>query len=289
MTRFPLPGGAGSVSIPILSQGSTVAPQDDNAGVSSSDITDAASTSTVVTLSGFVDVSLQLLDLSPHGAAIDFVIFSDLSEAADADLESQLILGTGGSGAGAQLLGVANVPGINNVTYTDGSPTSSKLYPYIGRAVAQVGNVRLMPPQCLLMRTNRWASIKTGEDSAGLPFDIAGVYYLGSTVDTPNPIGGLVGLPVFPDDAIATNLLATASGSTVSYTATGTEDLIVALRPTELMLFEGSPRALVAQEPLSGALGARITAHTPFAALTARRPEGICVLSGTGLAKPSGY
>lgn len=275
MPTFTLPAGVSTVNLPIIGTGSIVEPTTSGSAVADQDITDSAGVSTVTPFSGMVDVALQLVDMSPPGAHIDFAIFSDLSEAYDASLEAQLISGTG---MGPQLLGVTNVAGVNSVTFTNASPTGSLLYPFLGQAFAQVSDNRFAAPQCWLMRGARWAWIKTSEDSATLPFDISSPTYLGSTDDTPDPIGGIVGLPVFLEEQISN-----------TQGAGGNQDQIIALRPSDMILLEGEPQTMVAHEPLSGTLGARIEMHSYAAAFTDRRPAGVSVISGTGLAKPAGF
>lgn len=276
MSSFPLPAGVSQVNLPIIGTGSVVAPTQPGSAVPDQDITDSAGSSMVAPFAGMVDVALQLIDMAPPGAHVDFAIFSDLSEAYDADLETQLISGTG---TGQQLLGVTNVPPSSNlITFTNAAPTGSLLYPYLGQAFAQVSDNRFVAPQCWLMRGARWAWIKTSEDSATLPFDISSPTYLGSTDDTPDPIGGIVGLPVFLEEAISN-----------TQGAAGNQDVIIALRPTDLILLEGEPQTMVAHEPGSGTLTARIEMHSYAAAITDRRPAGVSVVSGTGLSKPSGF
>ena len=242
MPSFPLPAGVSSVSLPIIGAGSTVATAPDNAPAPSQDITDSPGSSSVTPLSGFVDVSLQLLEQSPAGAHLDWAIFMDLSEATDADLEAQLISGTG---TGAQLLGITNVvSGTNAVTFTNASPTGALMYPFLGQVFAQISNNRLRHPQCWLMRGARWAWLKTSEGSDGLPFDIGGTSYLGSTDDTPDPIGGLIGLPVFLDEAI-----------TATQGTGGNQDVVIALRPSDLILLEGIRRRWSRGSPCRVRLG----------------------------------
>jgi hypothetical protein len=273
MPTFPLPSGVSQVNVPILTAGSSDQPTPDDAADPDQDITDAAAQSTVALFSGEVDAALQLLEQSPAGAHLDWAMFMDLSESYDASLEAQLLVGTG---LGDQLLGVVTAASAATITIT-GTPTGSVMYPFFGQVIAQIGDNRLLPPQCWLMRTARWAWIKTSEDSATLPFDIGGIGYLGSTDDTPDPIGGIAGFPVFLDDAIPNTLGA------------GTQDLIIALRPHDGILLEGEPQTLVAREPLSGNLGVRLQLHGYAAALTGRRPAGIGVLQGPGMVKPAGF
>jgi hypothetical protein len=283
--RFPLPRGVSSINLPVIGTGSVIGSEADVAAVPSSDITDSPGVSPVPTFAGFVDVALQLLEQSPPGAHIDWAIFSDLTEATDAQLETQLLVGNGTGVTSLQLIGVTNVSGSNAVTYTDASPTGSEMYPFFGNAAAKIGDIRLRPPECWLMRTARWAWLQTQEDTATLPFGLYSPYYLGNTDDTPDPIGALLGWPVFLSDAIPANL----SGNPGAFVAGGgTQDLIVCLRPSDLILLESEPQTLVTREPLSGSLGARIEQHSYAAAITDRRPASVSVLGGTGLTVQSG-
>ena len=273
---FELPSGISSVNLPIVSTGTDVQPVADIAGVPTADITDTAGSSTVVTLSGQVDTSLQALEQSPAGAPLDWALFKDMTEAADADLETQLLTGLGTSYN--QLLGVTNVSGITSVTYTDGSPTGGEMYPTLGKTAAQLADARFLPPEAWLMRTARWMWLLTSEDTSGLPFGVFGPGYLGSDDQTPDPIGGLLGLPVFLDEAIPATLGTAAN-----------QDEIICLRPSDLVLLEGQPQTNIYREPLSGNLGVRIQMHVRVAAITNRYAPGIAVLGGSGFVVQSGF
>ena len=280
---LPLQGRVSSVNLPIIQTGGVQTPTADNAAVPDQDVADQAGTSSVATFEGQVDVALQLLEQSPPGAHLDWAIFMDLSEAYDAQLETNLISGI--DGTSNQLLGVTQVSGVNTVTYTDGTPKGSAMWPFFGQGAAQIGNQRQKPPECWLMRTARWFWLQSQEDTATLPFGIFSPFFLGNDDDTPDPIGGLQGLPVFLDDAIASNL----TGNPGSFGTGGTQDAVICLRPSDLILLEGDAQTMVAREPLSGSLGARIQMHGRAAAITGRRPAGITVLGGTGFAVQTGY
>ena len=92
---FELPAGISSVNLPILGTGTEVQPVADTSAVPAADITDTPGSSTVVTLTGMVDTSLQMLEQCPAGAPLDYTLFKDMSEAADAQLEDQLLTGLG--------------------------------------------------------------------------------------------------------------------------------------------------------------------------------------------------
>lgn len=276
MPRFDLPVGASSVNLPLINTGTVNQPAQDDSAVPAQDITDQPGSSNVAPLAGQADVALQLLEQSPQGAHLDWVIFQDLGEAYDFDLEQQLLYG---DGLGlSHLMGVTNVNGIISVPYTDSTPTGSEMWVPLGKVPAQIGDARLRPPECWLMRTARWFWLQGSEDTATRPFGLSTAFYLGSDDNTPDPIGGMMGLPVFLNDAIPANLGTAAN-----------QDEIICLRPRDMILLEGQPQTLVAREPLSGSLGVRLQMHCNVAAITDRRPAGTGVLSGTGLVVQSGY
>lgn len=274
MVRFPLPREVAEVSLPLLSTGTKVQPGIDDAAVADQDIEDTKANSAVVPLVGQADVALQLLEQSPPGAHLDWAIFMDLSEAYDEDLEAELLEGTGIPGR--TLLGVANVPNITKVTATE--TAGSKLYVQAAKLAAQVSDARKRTPECWLMRSARWFYLEGAEDSSERPFGLSTNFYLGHDDATPDPISGMMGLPVFPDDAISATLGAGKN-----------QDMVVCLRPRDLPIFEGEPVTDIRREPLSGTGGVRLQMRCSAAAITGRRPASIGTLTGAGLAVQSGW
>jgi hypothetical protein len=273
MVRFPLPKEVSELHLPLLSTGTKVEPAVGDAATVYQDIVDTEGSSNVVPFAGRADVALQLLEQSPPGAHLDWAIFMDLSEAYDEDLEVELLEGTGGSRG---LLGVSNVPGITKVTATE--TAGSKLWVQMAKLAAQVSDARRRPPECWLMRSARWFYFEGAEDTAERPFGLSTRFYLGADDATPDPISGMMGLPVFPDDAISTTL---GSGKN--------QDLIVCARPRDSVIFEGEPQTDIFREPLSGAGGVRLQMHCSAAAITGRRPASIGTLTGAGLAIQAGW
>jgi hypothetical protein len=129
----PLPRGCSSVNIPRLTTGTSTSVTRPATPVTDTDILDAATSSRVVEIVGHSDVPIQLFDQSPTipGAHLDAVLGRDLTASYDASLEAQVIAGTGGSGPGAQILGVLNAGG-GSVTFTSGTPTATGMYPFFG-------------------------------------------------------------------------------------------------------------------------------------------------------------
>lgn len=272
--RFDLPPGVSSINLPILGVGTRTQHDVDNQSVPSADITDTAGSSNVVTIAGQADVSLQMLEQSPAGAHLDWVITMDLREDYDRDLETELLHGSG-SAVGA-LLGIVNAG--TSVTWNSGSPTGSLLWTQVGELAAQLADNRDLPPEVWLMRTARWCWMQTAEDLQGRPFGISTPFFLGSDDETPDPAGGLISWPVFLDDAIKPTL-----------GAANNQDIVICLRPTDLVLLEGQPRTSVMTEVLSGTLGVRIQMHAPVAAITNRYTTGSYVLTGTGMVVQSSF
>ncbi len=272
--NFPLPAGCQSVNVPRITTGTSNAVIVPGAADDDVDVLTAASSSQVVTLTGQADVSLQALELSPLGAALDWAFFTDMAEAYDSDLEYQLTNGTGPATAGAldQLLGIMNVTGINSVTYTSASPTGSGMFPYFGQMAAKIGDNRGLSPEIFLMRTARWGWLMTSEDSSLRPLEIPTL--AGGSPECP---GSLIGWPAW-----MSNSLPATQGTG------GNQDVMIVCRPSDLIVFEANPVTSANVEVLSGTLGARLIYRNYAAALTSRQPTSISVLSGTGMVVQSG-
>lgn len=264
--QFPLPPGVRSINVPRLTTGTSTQPEQDLGPVSDTDFVDEGVSSIVTTIAGQSDVSQQLLDQSPPGARADHVIFRDLTAAYDAQLELQMI---NGSGVGENLLGLLNqIPASNQITYTSAAPTGSAEIGPIGQAMAAIGDHRFVHPEVWLMRTARWAWLTSSEDANGMPFLIADW----------GPSGqGLNGLGVQFDNAIPATL---GTG--------GNQDAILCARPSDIMLFESDLKTLVTPEPLSGTMQVRFSLHGSAAMINLHK-FGHASVTGSGLAVQSGY
>lgn len=273
--QFPLPNGVASVNLPILTKGTIVTPAVDDTPTASQAITDSPGSSVVETLIGEATVGVQLLEQSPAGAHMDWAIFTDMAAAYDAQVENQLFNGLGA--AYHQILGVLNIANTVGVPYTSGSPTGSGLFALLGQALARVGNNRNLPPECWMMRSARWGWLASAEDTNGLPFGLP-TFFLGDDDQSPDPFGGLIGLPIFANDT-----LPATQGTGAN------QDVVVALRPSDLILLEGSPVTNVYRDVLSGTLDVRLQMHNKVAAITNRYPSGISPITGTGMAVQTGF
>jgi hypothetical protein len=100
---------------------------------------------------------------------------------------------------------------------------------------------------------------------------------LGAFVGDGSPAGTLLGRwPMYCDMQIPTT------------NGADTEDVVIILRASEVLLFESEPKLLLAVEPLSGTLQARLQLDS-YAAMCVMNPTGVCVVPGGGLAGVSGF
>lgn len=271
--HFDLPAGVSSINLPRITTGTTAGNQVDNMPAPSADFADAQVNSAVSTVSGISDVSLQLLEQSPPGASLDDVVFMDMCEASDAAFELLLMSGTGGTGFGAPPLGILNVPSIISITYTTGAPTIGLLYPLLGQAFGAVSNARKHRPEAWLMRGGRWAYMASALDAgASRPLVVPGIEAPIDRVGGPNPIGNLLGVGVFTTESLP-----------ASQGVAANQDVIVALRPQDCIVWESPFTMAVQSEVLSGTLGCRLRIHRYVAAMTGRLPSSVAVIAGTGM------
>jgi hypothetical protein len=234
---------------------------------------DPISATRLALIAGNADVPEQMLQQSGPGSAhLDQVLWKDLTADYDAKVEAQLINGAGGTGAFSQLLGLLNITGVNNVTYTDGTPTATKLIQVQAtltaggaapQALAQIGNKRKRKPECWLMTSSRAAWVTASE--IALPLALSNQRGPGAF--------DLLAYPVVECDAVPTNL-----------GAGGNQDVILCLRPSDLLVFEGAPTMSAFTETLAGTLEARVQYRCHVGAILGRYPSGISVIGGTGLA-----
>ncbi len=198
-----------------------------------------------------------------------------MEEAFNASLEEQCITGVGSKEGGPfdQFTGILNLTGINTVAYTDASPTGPELFPILGKALAIIGKKRRRQGDAWLMTTARWAWLCTQEDKQERPLVLA------TNSDTSSfPIGSLLGVPVYLDDALP-----------VTRGAASNQDVIICCRPEDFMLLESVPKLAVMSDVLSGTLQVRLIMNRYVAFLGGKYPTGISAIEGTGMIPAEGF
>jgi HK97 family phage major capsid protein len=276
-TKFQLPAGTDSINIPKLSTGTAVAIQTaDNATIQETDLADTSVQANVKTIAGQQDLAMQLIDQSPIN--FDQIVFQDLIADYAQKLDVQVISGSNASG---QVKGIRSIASVTTVTYTDASPTVPELYPKIASAINTVNTARYMQPEVLIMHPRRWLWMLASLDSSNRPLVVPAAQGPNNGMATQGGIapegtvGYILGVPVVCDPNIPT----TVGG--------GTEDIIIAAKPSDYYLWEGPIRSRVLNEVLSANLTVRLQVFGYLAFMPDRRPESTCLVSGTGLASPS--
>lgn len=269
MPRFDLPSGVSSINTPKVTAGVTVAPTPPGTDVPTTDVKDEAITQPVVSFEGNADWSLQNLEQSPATGHLDWAVFKELNEAYYQSVEEQIFTGKGSTYN--QFTGILNLSGINTVTFTEGTPKVEKAFESIGAAVAKAGNKRRMAAEAIVMNTARLVWLGAAESSAQRPL------LLNDNVGVQFPTASLISIPVYTDDAIPHNL-----------GASGEQDVVAVLRPSDALFFESDHKTGILMEPLSGTLQVRFSFHA-YATVLFRYPTGIAIVEGTGMKVASSY
>jgi HK97 family phage major capsid protein len=258
-----------NITIPRITTGTSVANQaGDNAAVSETDIVEALLTVPVRTIAGQQDVSQQLFDRAEPG--IDQVIFSDLRRAYDAQLDSQLLNGTGANNH----VGIRSVATVNTVTFT--SPvTAAACVPKVYDAIQQIESNRYTQADLIIMHPRRAAWLASNLSSTFPLFQLGTLNQASGTQDV-GMTTSLGGLKVVRDANVRTQ-----DGAATN------QDEIYVVSSSDLILWEGPLQARVMPEVGSGTLTVRLQLFAYSAFASGRQPKAISVISGAGLVTPA--
>jgi HK97 family phage major capsid protein len=271
--RQPLPGGTDSINIPKLLTGTAVAVQTaDNQPVQQTDITDTFINAPVRTISGEQSLAIQLIDQSP--IAFDDVIFRDLTAAHASTTDLQVINGSGTSG---QILGILSTPNIGQIAAS--TVDIKGFFAALANAIQTVHSTRYQPPEVIVMHPRRWGWFTSLLDAqnrplvmptAQNPMNAAGIL---TDVASQQVVGQAHGLPIVTDPNLPTNLGA------------GTEDPVLVLRASDIVLWEGGIRARVLPETKAQNLTVLLQIYNYLAFSAARYPQSVVQI--TGLTAPT--
>lgn len=271
-----LPGGTDTINLPRVASGTAVAEQaTQNTSVQNTDATTNSVTAAVATLAGQQVISQQLIDQSPIN--MDAILLADLA----ADYATKLDVFVLNNNA-ANKRGLLNVSGLNAVTYTSTTPTVAELYPKLANAIQQVHTGRFLPPDTIVMHPRRWAWLLAAVDSQGRPFVVPAAQSpmnsagQQSGVVAQGMVGSIQGVDVIVDPSVPTNLGAGTN-----------EDRIIVMRSSDVILFEGTPRAEAFRETKADQLSVLLRFFNYAALHSERYPKAISVISGTGLVAPT--
>lgn len=270
LPKAALPAVGTSFTLPKLSGGAAVAAQTDGGSVQETDPTTTTVTTYVRTIAGQVDMSQQAMDRTDP--SFDAVVFRDLLNAYDAELDRQALVGASASN---EHVGIANVASINTVTYTSSTPTAAEALPKLYDAIQKVASTRYMYPTHIIMHPRRAAFFAAGLSTSSPLFQQGGLMQAAGEQNG-GVVGTIAGLPVIID----------ANLPTTGGAGTNQDDVYVVHMP-DLVLMEGALQTRVLEQPLSDTLEVRVQLFGYSAFASGRYEKGICKISGTGLVTPS--
>jgi HK97 family phage major capsid protein len=276
----PLPAGTDSINIPKVATGAAVAVQaTQNTGVQVTDLTTTSVSSPVTTIAGGQIVSLQLMEQSPLN--VDDVILGDLAAAYAVQYNTEIL---SGSGVGGHQTGILTLAGTNAITYTSAAPTlggvaPDALFVKLAGAIQAVHSNRYMSPSAIIMHPSRWAWALSQSDTQKRPLVTAraGAFNAIGAADqvaAQGLVGEMLGLPVYVDASIPTNV-------------GGTQDQIIVARLEDLVQWESNVRAEAFQQTYANQLSVFVRVYNYMSFQAARYPKSISVISGTGLVAPT--
>ena len=273
VNRMPLPDQGMSLIIPRGTTGATAASQaTENSSVSSTDEVWANVTVPVVTIAGQQDVSRQSIERGTPG--IDQIVFIDLLKAYNAELDRQVLAGSGASG---QMLGIQNTGSVTQATAYVAAATAATFFLKTAGLVSSVASAgTAITPSVWVMHPRRWYWLMAQVDTAGRPLAIPnangvfntmavntlpGGYSADNDADPARIVGIFHGLPVIID--------ANVPGAVGS----GPEDLVFLMDASQAFLWEangGVPNQMRFEQTLGNQLTVKLVLYG-YAAFTAGR------------------
>lgn len=178
--------------------------------------------------------------------------------------------------------GLLQESGLGAATATAGTATIAEVWPALLNAVADVSSGVYAYPDAIVMHPRRWAWLAGQLDQSDRPVigslnpQNAVASYGGMSVagqfQGPIPVGNILGIPVYLDAGIPTNLGAGTD-----------EDRIIVMKRDEPLLMESAPRFAVSTDAefAKDQMVARVTGDLAFTC--ARRKGAVSIISGTAL------
>jgi len=289
LTNMALPAGTDSINIPQITTGTLAGFQAaNNTATTTRDIVSSTVTAPVRTISGYENVSIQLVEQSPLSGGLDRLIFGDLM--ADYALQLNTAVtgfgdGTSGTIKGLGTLGTDSTNGVP-VTYTATTPTVSGILGAIASGISKVVTNRYKAAEAIVMHPSLWYWLVAQADGASRPLIVptAGgnvAMNANGTLDVAGAAAGMVGrihgVPVFIDATI-----------TKVYGAATNQTAIFVGKFSDSYLFESGVKTRVLPDVLSANLTVRFQVYG-YTALAHRFNKSIVAITGTGLVAPTGY
>jgi hypothetical protein len=283
MTNMALPAGTDSINVPAITTGSLTAFQTaDNAATTTRDLVTSTVTAPVRSISGYENVSIQLVEQSPLAGGLDRMVFGDLLKDYALQLNTAVI--GANDGTSGTINGALNAFTSINTTWTETTPSAVNGLASIAKAISKVVTNRYQDVEAIVMHPSTWYWLMASVDGQSRPLVVpaaAGPFNANGVVSNPGAAKGLVGsihgVPVYVDATI-----------TKSYGAGTNQAPIFVGKFSDSYLFESGVKTRVLPDVLSANLTVRFQVYG-YAALAHRYAKSLSVISGTGAVAPSGY
>ena len=287
VTNMALPAGTDSINIPQITTGTLAAFQSaDNTATTTRDMVSSTVTAAVRTISGYENVSIQLVEQSPLAGGLDRLVFGDLMADYALQLNTAVVGagdGTSGTLKGLITLGADTTNGIP-VTWTESTPSAPNGLIAIAKAISKVTTNRYKAAEAIVMHPSMWYWFASQVDGSSRPLVVpvtgaSQAFNAAGTVTNPGAPAGLVGtiqgVPVFID-------------ATLPKTYATNQSPILVGKFSDSYLFESGVKTRVLPDVLSSNLTVRFQVYG-YAALAHRFNKSVSAISGTGTVAPSGY
>lgn len=285
-TNLPLPDQGMSFLVPRGTTGAATAIQaSENASAQSTDEVWANLTVNVATIAGQQDVSRQSLERGTPG--LDELIYLDLAGAYMANLDTQVITGTGASG---QLLGILNTAGINAATAFGVVPSPTSFTLKLAGQVQAIGaSGSILQPKVIAMHPRRWGWIQSLVDTAGRPLAVASAVSPWNAMGLISAPGGQSndGSPTTSDvqfvGVLANGLPVVTDANIPTNVGTNVEDIVLVYDNRQLYLWEqngGMPQQLRFEQTLGNQLTVKIVVYSYAAFAAGRYPTAVGKIGG---------
>ena len=241
-------------------------------------------TAPVRTVSGYENVSIQLVEQSPLAGGLDRLVFGDLM--ADYALAvNTAIVGTGDGSTNGTIQGLLNKFDVSTsipVTWTETTPTAVNGLASIAKAISKVVTNRYKDVEGIVMHPSTWYWLMSQVDGSSRPLVVpaaAGPFNANGVVANPGAAKGLVGtihgVPTYVD-------------ATISKVYNTNQSPIFVGKFSDSYLFESGVKTRVLPDVLSANLTVRFQVYGYLAAAH-RFAKSVSVITGTGAVAPSGY
>lgn len=286
-TTMALPVGTDSINIPAVTTGTQVGFQaSDNSSTTTRDMVTSTVTAPVRTISGYENVSIQLVEQSPLAGGLDRLVFGDLMK--DYALQLNTAVTGNGDGTSGTLRGFVNLGSdtTNGIptTWTETTPTAQAGLQSISKAISKVVTNRYQAVEAIVMHPSMWYWFASSTDGASRPIIVPtanGPFNANGITTAPGAPAGLVGsiygVPVYVDATLPKNFGA----------ATNQSPILVG-KFSDSYLFESGVKTRVLPDVLSANLTVRFQVYG-YMALAHRYAKAVSAISGTGTVAPTGF